>query len=151
MTASVRLALTVTACVSAIAAQPIRVGAFDRASIVVAYYRSPMWAEVLNAKIAERDAAKKANDTARVAELEAWGQAHQDLAHRQLAGEAPIDDILKALEPAFAAIAARAGVEKIVAEKPPGVETVDVTPLLLDWLKADAKTREIIGHLPKQR
>lgn len=149
--ASVRLVLIATIFVSAISAQTARVGTFDRPSIVIAYYRSPMWAEVLNTKIAERDAAKKANDAAKVAELEAWGQAHQDLAHRQLWGNAPITNILEALKPAFAEVARKAGVEKIVTERTPadsGVEIVDVTPLLLDWLKADAKTREIIDHKP---
>jgi len=151
MNSLIRLSLIATILASAIAGQPARVGTFDRQSIVVAYYRSPLWAETMNSKLAERDAAKQAGDTAKVQELNAWGQAHQDLSHRQLMGLASIDNILQALAPAFTEVARKAGVEKIVAEKPPaGAEAVDVTPLLLDWLKADSKTREIISHLPKQ-
>src|SRR5438105_4441807 len=71
------------------AAQTTKTGTFHKASIVVAYYRSPQWAEILNAKVADLKRAKEANDTNKVAELEKWGSDHQDLAHRQLAGEAP--------------------------------------------------------------
>jgi hypothetical protein len=129
-----------------------RVGVFDRQSIVVAYYRSPQWAGILNAKIAERDAARKAGDTKKADELSKWGQAHQNLSHRQLAGVAPIDNIMEALQPAFAEIAKSAGVEKIVAEPPgAGVETVDVTDRIVDWLKADERTRQIIRNLRNGR
>jgi len=127
-----------------------RVGTFDRQSIVVAYYRSPLWAQTMNAKLAERDAAQKAGDTKKVEELNAWGGAHQDLAHRQLAGEAPITNIIEALQPAFPEIARTAHVEKILTAPPPAgakFETVDVTDLIVDWLKSDERTKTIIRDL----
>ena len=128
-------------------AQTVRVGTFHKASIVVAFYRSPLWAETLKAKMAEMAAA---NDTKKVQELDAWGNAHQETAHQQLAGEAPITNILEALAPGFPEIAKKARVTMIVADLPyadRSVEKVDVTEILLDWLKADERTRTIVRGL----
>jgi hypothetical protein len=131
-------------------AQPIRVGTFNQQSIVVAFYRSPLWADRLKEKRAEGAAAKKANDTKKVQDLNDWGGGSQELAHRQLAGEAPIANILEALAPAFPGIAQKSQVAMIVADLPyasASVETVDVTDQLLDWLKADEATRKIVRDL----
>lgn len=133
-------------------AQTVRVGTFDKQSIVVAYYRSPVWSSTLKEKNAELDAAKKAGDTKKVAELESWGPASQDLAHRQLDGRAPITNILEALTPAFPSIAERAQVALIAPDLPyanSAVQTIDVTDLLLDWLKANEATRKAVRDLPK--
>jgi hypothetical protein len=132
------------------AAQTIRVGTFHKQAIVVAFYRSPSWSDTLKQKMAELAAAKKAGDTTKAKELEAWGAAQQELAHRQLAGEAPISNILEALTPAFPAIAQKAEVAIIAPDLPyasAAVQTVDVTDLLLDWLKADDATRKIVRDL----
>ncbi len=126
-----------------------RVGTFDRQPVVVAYYRSPQWASVLHAKNAERDAARKAGDTQKVQELNTWGGAQQNLAHRQLMGQAPIDNIVEALQPAFVEIARKQKLDKVV-ETPAADERgemVDVTDSILDWLKADDPTRAIIHEL----
>jgi hypothetical protein len=131
-------------------AQTVRVGTFHKASIVVAFYRSPLWAETLKAKMAEMAAAKAANDTKKVQELDVWGNAHQETAHQQLAGEAPITNILEALAPGFPEIAKKARVTMIVADLPyadRSVEKVDVTEMLLDWLKANERTRTIVRGL----
>ena len=144
-------AIAVTAGLST--AQTIRVGTFHKPSVVVAFYGSPLWADVNKAKRAELDAAKKANDAGKVRDLEAWGNAHQELAHRQLAGEAPITNILEALSPGLPEIARRAGVKLIAPDLPfadPTVQTVDITDLLMDYLKADAHTLEIVRDLRKR-
>ena len=145
-------ALAVTAGLAS--AQTIRAGVFDKQSVVVAFYRSPQWAEVTKAKVAELEVAKRANDTAKVQDLEAWGATHQELAHRQLAGEAPIGNIMEALSPGLAEIARRAGVNLIapaLAFADPAVQTVDVTDLLLIYLKADSRTLSIVHNLQKQK
>ena len=131
-------------------AQTVRVGTFQKASVVVAFYRSPLWAESLKVKMAEMAAAKTANDTKKVQELDAWGTAHQETAHRQLTGEAPITNILEALAPALPEIAKKARVAMIVADLPyadSSVQSIDVTDMLLDWLKADERTRTIVQGL----
>jgi hypothetical protein len=102
---------------------------------------------VTKAKIAEQQAAKKANDTKKVQEMEQWGKGHQELAHQQLAGEAPLTNILEMMTPGFAEIAQKAQVGLIVPDvlyANAGVQTVDVTEQMLDWLKADETTRKIV-------
>ena len=144
------IGLIAALAVSEAPAQTVRVGTFHKASIVVAFYRSPLWAESLKAKTAKMAAAKAANDTKKVQELDAWGNAGQETAHQQLAGEAPITNILAALAPGWPEIAKKARVAMIVADLPyadGSVEKVDVTEMLLDWLKADERTRTIVRGL----
>lgn len=134
-------------------AQTERVGTFHRQSIVIAFYRSPMYTATLKARIAARDSAKRAGDTAKVRELEAWGSGQQELAHHQLEGTAPITNILEALRPAFDSITKSSHLRTIVPATTvnAGATAVDVTPALLDWLEADVKTREIIAAMPPGR
>lgn len=134
--------------------QSQRIGVFDSPSIVVAYYGSPMWAEVLRSQKARLDEAKRANDTKKIQELEEWGSSQQDLAHKQFAGEAPITSILAALQPMFPDVARKAQVSIIVAELPyaeTSIEKVDVTNLLLDALQANERTRNMIRELRNRR
>jgi hypothetical protein len=144
------IALIAVLAVAQAPAQPVRVGTFHKPSIVVAFYRSPLWAVTLKAKTAEMALAKAANDTKKVQELDAWGNAQQETAHQQLAGEAPITNILEALAPGLPDIAKKARVSMIVADLPyadSSVQSIDVTEMLLDWLKADERTRTIVRGL----
>jgi hypothetical protein len=130
--------------------QTLRVGTFDKASVVVAFYNSPYWSAKINAVLADREKAKAAGDEQKVAELSKWGQDQQELAHRQLAGDAGIDNIVEMLRPALPAVAAKAHVGMIVFDVPwsdNSVTTVDVTDLLLDELQASAKTRRIVEQM----
>ncbi len=133
-------------------AQSNSVGTFDRQSIVVAYYGSPQWAATLKEKRAELAQAKQSNDQAKVQELNGWGGQAQELAHEQLSGDAPITNVMDALQPAFAEIEKSANLTSIVPCPCANITApkVDVTPQLLDWLKADAKTRKIIEGLPRK-
>jgi hypothetical protein len=134
----------------ALEAQTIRVGTFREQAVVVAYYRSPLWNDMLKQKRAEERAARQSGDTKKVKEFETWGGSTQELAMRQLQGEAPIANIVEALQPAFAGIAEKANVDLIVAGLPyasGAVKTVDVTDFILDWLKADDATRKMVDGL----
>ncbi|HUI38998.1 MAG TPA: hypothetical protein VLY22_00080 [Candidatus Nitrosotalea sp.] len=152
-----KLAVAAFVAVSAIptlTAQTVKVGTFDRTSVAVAYYRSPQWTEVLKEKEIERQKAKQANNQERVKELEQWGGSAQELAHKQVAGEASIANIIEALRPTFPEVAAIAHVAMIVSglEYTDGtVESVDVTDLLLDQLKATQATRQIVEEMRKQK
>ena len=128
--------------------QETRVGTFHKGAIVVAFYRSPLWSEVLKGKMAEMQKAKAAGDAAKVEELERWGKGQQEKAHQQLAGSAGIDEILDAMKPGLVEVAKEVGVSRIVAAPVDGA-SVDVTGKLLDWLKADERTRAIVKDLPK--
>ena len=150
-----RTLIIATACLTlpfvAARTQTDRVGTFDRKSIVIAFYRSPMYAATLRAHIAAHDSAKHVGDSARVRELETWGVRQQETAHEQLAGDAPIANILDALRPAFDSITKASRLRTIVAApfKDARADVVDITPALLDWLQADAKTRDIISQMPR--
>jgi hypothetical protein len=125
------------------------VGTFDKPSIVLAFYRSPQWAAILADRQYEMTLAKAANDTARAKELEKYGAESQDLAMQQLVGKAPIANILEVLQPEFKELTARMKLAGI-AESPgpdPKAATVDVTSLLMDWLKASSETRKMAGEM----
>jgi hypothetical protein len=135
-------------------AQAIRVGTFHKPSVVVAFYSSPMWSETIKAKQAELRQAKAANDTKKAQDLDDWGNAQQELAHRQVTGEAPITNVIEALTPMLPGIAKTARVSLIVPDLPyagPDVQTVDVTDLLLDALQANEKVRKIARELQDQK
>jgi hypothetical protein len=147
------LAIIATAAMAQTTQFTLRVGTFHRPSVVTAFYRSPFWADQIRQKMAERDAARTANDARKVQELEAWGSSHQELAHRQLAGEAPIDNILDSLAGAMSEIARKARVGVIAADlcyTDANIETVDVTSQIMDWLQADQVTRNIVRELQRQ-
>jgi hypothetical protein len=130
--------------------QPIPVvGTFDRSSIVLAYYRSPIWSAILADRRFELKTVKAANDTARAKELEEYGEESQELAMRQLAGKAPIDNILAVLQPKFTELSGKMKLSSIVESPAPGSKaaTIDVTSLLMDSLKATSETRKMAADL----
>ena len=128
------------------------VGTFDKPSIVLAFYRSPQWAAILADRQYEMTLAKAANDTARAKELEKYGAESQDLAMQQLVDKAPIGNILAVLQPEFKELSSRMKLSAIVdsSAADPKAATVDVTSLLMDWLKASQQTRKEAGELHQE-
>lgn len=115
-----------------------RIGTVDRTDLLIAYYASAEWDAVLKEMRAERDEAEAAGDEARAEELNAKGQALQDVAHRQLAGRAPLTNILDSLDDVLPDVARRAGVEIIVEEGTwpnEDAQFVDVTEMLLEYIE----------------
>lgn len=110
-----------------------RIGTFNRADLLLAYYRSSIHEESLRGLMKRREKAETAGDKSEVARIEAEGAAMQENAHRQLAGEAPIQNVLEHLKPAMEEIAKEAGV-LVIVEKPlyrdVAVMEVDVTPMM---------------------
>jgi hypothetical protein len=126
-----------------------QIGTFNRQAIVVAYYRSALWTAEIQTHEGDLAQARKAKDKAKVRELSAWGEQSQELAHEQLIGKAPIDNILMALQPGFAEIQKTTSVTRVEpASAANEAGTLDVTSRLLDWLKTDATTRRLIQTLP---
>jgi hypothetical protein len=106
----------------------LRVGTYDNRAIAIAYANSDLLP--VAAKKAEQAAARAAGDTAKVRELEAWGERHQQELHLKGFCHAPVDDLLALVADGIPTVAANAGVDVIaracdfVGE---GVEVVDVT------------------------
>ena len=135
------MALTAVPLIS----QTAKVGTFDKKSIVLAYYRSPLWAAKVQAKQEESKAAQAAGDAAKVKELQQWGQHSQEAAHEQMFKDGAIPNILEDLKPAFEEIKKTDGLsEVVVAKESEKAVSVDVTEKLLVWLKVDEATRKII-------
>jgi len=135
-----------------IAAQTARIGSFDRQAIALAYYRSPLFAAELAQHRADLADARRANDAEKIRTLSAWGRQSQELAHKQVFENAPIPNILEALKPAFDDLEKAQHLTSIVSDpSATSAESVDVTPQLLDWLKADAQTRSLIQDMQRQR
>ncbi len=134
-------------------AQAARVGTFDRQAIALAYYRSPLWAEVLQQKRMEMQEAKQANDQKKVDELNKWGGESQELAHQQVfSANAPMDNILAAIAPAVQELSKSENLSMVVPAPAPDIasQNVDLTGQLLDWLKADEKTRDLIRQMKQK-
>jgi hypothetical protein len=115
------------------------VGVYNRTYLVQAFYRSPAWAAKMQALMEERNKAAGGTDLDAVDRLDKELANAQALAQKQLAGEAPLKNILDALKGQWAAIAQETRVDLIVSEPVyagPGAAFVDVTPAMVKHLTA---------------
>jgi hypothetical protein len=96
--------------------KPARVGTVNRIELLIAYHRSVMREARIGQLIVDRDAARAQGNTELARSIEAEGAALQDLAHRQLAGRAPLTNITQALAAEIRAVAEEAGVDAIYEE-----------------------------------
>jgi anti-sigma factor ChrR (cupin superfamily) len=140
----------------------VRVGTYDSRAIAVASVdseRCSKQTEWLKNLKAEQDKAKAEGNQKRVAELEAEGQAHLKLRHKQGFSTAPVDDILANIKDKMPDIAKAANVSAIVSKwdketlaKYKSAELVDVTMALVDALHPNERQRkwavEIQKHPP---
>lgn len=112
----------------------VRVGTFQRGSLIMAFYRSAAWSAKLTELMDKRNQAAITGDLATIDQIEGQIRAMQELGNKQLAGKAPIDNIYEQLEPMWAEIAREANVQLIVADPlylDPAAPVVDITPYLL--------------------
>ena len=132
-------------------AAKVRVGVYDPRAVVIVYYGSKAHDEEMKALIAEHDKAKADGDQKKVAEFKAQGNARQELAHQQLAGKAPIDELIRKLRPDWEKLGREAGVDLVVPQvlfKAENVEVVDVTEALATQLEAGERQMKWIRELP---
>ncbi len=122
-----------------------RVGTFRRVDVLKAYYGSTIHHRQLESLRKEAEEAAKSGDMDRVAKVRSRGLALQELAHRQLMGEAPLTNILDQIKNDLPTIAAKAGVAKIVeqpADQAADAESVDVTDLVVKLFEPAEKKTE---------
>jgi len=106
----------------------MRVGTYDNRAIAIAYAHSDYLPH--KEKMAELDAAKAAGDTARVRELENWGETHQHAVHLMGFGNAPVTELLALVGDGIPGVAENAGVDVIARACDfvgQDIEVVDVT------------------------
>jgi hypothetical protein len=129
----------------------IRVGVYNSRSVALAYYRSEAHGEKIAKLKAGYEKAKAAGDKEGMAKFEKLGPGEQDKAHRQVFGNAPIDDIMEGLKDALPEIREKAGVDKIAREQTsdPAIEIVDITSKLVEHFKPTKETLKIIEEMKK--
>ena len=138
----------------------VRVGTFDSRCLAMAYYASEMFKSRLRWLEAEYEKAKAAGDKKRVDEMEAksasgfwpdtgWPQhpAQGAMIHKQGFSTWPVDNILERIKGRIPEVAKKADVDVIISKwdmayQLPGVELVDVTPLLVNLIVEDEKARK---------
>jgi hypothetical protein len=136
--------------------RPLRVGVYDSRGIAIAYMNSERWDKILKEKLAALEQAKKANDTEKVKELEAWGPAAQEHAHQQGFGMAPVHEYLEVVKDQIPSVAKAAGVEVIVSKweldyLAPDAETADVTMELAKLFNPREKAYQWIEQMKDQK
>lgn len=115
----------------------LRVGVYDSRAVAVAYAHSNHWNNILKDKQKELQKAKEKGNDKKVKELEAWGSAHQQKAHLQGFGTAPVHEYLNVIKDKLPDIARQAGVDVIVSKwefdyKAPDAEVIDITDQLIE-------------------
>jgi hypothetical protein len=139
--------------------QKIRIGIYDSRAIALAYWRTDNRLDRYHVPLVEQiEQAKAAGDEQRAKELDEELWAHRKLLHRQVFSTESVDEILEHIKDKLPEIAASAGVTEIVSKWDKKslaqyrlAELVDVTDLLVDEYKPDAKTLTMIRELPKHK
>lgn len=137
-----------------------RIGTYDSRAIAVAFCGSEVYKATFGKKLADMMAkykeAKAAGDKKRVEELEAWGEAHQALAHKQAFSTAPVDDILDHINNQLLAIKKQANVGLLVSKwdkktlaKHKSAARVDVTMKLIEAFKPNNKQKKSAIEIQK--
>jgi hypothetical protein len=133
------------------AGQKVRVGVFDSRMVALAYYNSDEHRRFTQDLMAQLKAAKAANDTAKIAELEFRGPALQSLMHYQVFSNASIPNVMEKLSPDLPKIAADARVSLIVSKweiayQDANLEYVDVTDALVARFNPNERVRKWIAE-----
>lgn len=132
----------------------LRVGTFDSRAIAIAYVRTDDFKQALKKMMEEHKKAKTEGDEKKVKELEAKGQAGQQLLHTQGFSTASVGEYLEHVKDKIPAVAKEVGVDVIVSKwdmvyQSPDAEFVDVTDQLVKLFKPDEKTLKIGEDLRK--
>jgi hypothetical protein len=137
------------------AATKTRVGVFDSRAIAFAYARSDEGMAAIRRLQQDYAAAKAANDTARITELEQEGPWQQVRLHQQVFSTATAASIVEKIADKLPAIAREANVTVIVSKwevpyKDASVELVDVTMPMAKLFNPDEKLLKGIEQLVAQ-
>ncbi len=119
----------------------VRIGVYESRAIAIAWARSSH--NPVGEKMKEYEVAKKANDKKKMAELEAWGPAHQRLLHFQGFGRVPVGDLLQPVHEPMRALLKEKNLAAIAMEcdlVAEGVEQVDITRELVMLFQPSEET-----------
>jgi hypothetical protein len=129
----------------------VRIGIYDSRAIAIAWAGSRF--NPVDAKMKEYQAAKDSNDAKKIAELEAWGPAHQRLLHIQGFGRVPVGELLLPVQEKLKTLISEQNLVAItmhcdqIAES---VQLVDITMELVQFYDPSEKTIEWVKQLRDQ-
>lgn len=116
-----------------------RIGIYDSRSVVIAYMGSEVQRKEMEGVRSDYEKAKGGGNAEEMKRIEAQMRASQTLRHKQGFSTAPVDDVLRHIQPALARIKAEAGVSALVSKwdeaelaKYKGAARVDVTMKLVE-------------------
>lgn len=131
------------------------VGTFDSRIIAVAYYNTEAHMSYVEGLKTEHAEAEASGDEARVKELEAIGEASQELAEKQAFSTWPVDNILKTIEEKIPEIAQKAEVDIIVSKwnivyQQSDIECIDVTDVMVKLINPDEQMLKMLEQMKNQ-
>lgn len=132
---------------------PVRIGTYDNRVIALAYYRSALYKQVLETKMAAYETALAEGNTAKASSLKTWGEQSQALAHRQTFGRYPVHELLRQVSDQLPLVCKNESVEAIVWQcdgTADTVELVDVSLALAELFDPDAATLKTIENIRKK-
>jgi Skp family chaperone for outer membrane proteins len=132
----------------------LRVGTFDSRAIAIAYARTDDFKQEVKKLMEEHKKAKADKNEKKVKELEAKGQAGQQLLHTQGFSTASVGEYLERVKDKIPSVAKEVGVDVIVSKwdmvyQSPDAEFVDVTDQMVKLFNPDEKTLKIAEELRK--
>jgi hypothetical protein len=133
------------------ASAALRIGTYDNRAIGIAFAASQF--NPVAAKMKEYHEAKAAGNTARVKELDAWGQQVQRELHRQGFARVPVGDLLEPVKVQLPALATRLGVQAIAFDcnyTSPCTQSVDVTLELVKLYEPSEQTMKWVTESLKR-
>ena len=128
------------------------VGIFDSRAVAVAFVRSELFDNRLQALRKQLSTAATAKDAQTVKRLKEMGPTIQQAVQKQAFSAEPIDNIIDMIKDKLPMIAKQAGVDIlvsrwVVAYHSPKAKFVDVTRHMVDHFKPDDATKKIIADL----
>lgn len=126
----------------------IRIGTYDSRAIAIAWAASKH--NPVGDKMKELETARQANDTKRIAELNAWGKSHQQVLHLQGFGRVPVTDLLEPVQDQMKTIMESKKLMAITMHcdlVASGVELEDVTMDLVQLYDPSEKTLKWVKQL----
>lgn len=130
----------------------VRIGFYDSRAVAVAYIASSFHEQEMRGLQQSLKAAQDAGDTKKADALKQEGANRQALAHLQGFGNAPVDQMLAAINDRLPQIARTANVQAIVANADylsVEVERFDITDQLVAEFKPNERTLKNIDALRK--
>lgn len=127
-------------------------GVYDPRAIALVHYRSAVHGQRVAAAVKAHESAKAAGDAAGAQRIEQEMESLQERAHRQTFGAEPAPEIIALIADQLPALAARAGVDAIVARPDlawirKDAPTVDVSLILAEAFHPDAETLRMLPDL----